>query len=237
MLKTKERAVLPPLPEGRGIRAARIDDYRRKTRLMHTHSGEKREKHAHLWARDPDDWYVEPSECSAALFAMETFCGEVWDPACGLGRIVDEAIRAGHRAVGTDIVCRSQHCGSTVDFLSTSPDGRFVNIVSNPPFKIAEDFVRHALTMVMSGGKVAMILPIVWLAGFSKKRYWLPTSPLRRVYPISPRPSMPPGAVIEAGIRPGNGEKDYAWFVWQNGHPGSADVVFMDTSKYRKKAK
>ena len=193
----------------------------------------KKPKQAHLWERDPNDWYVEPFECSAALFAMERFEGAIWDPACGSGRIVQEARRAGLQAKGSDLIQRSEFCEVTSDFLAGTPRTKSANIVSNPPFGIAEEFVHRALALVRTNGKVAMLLPLVWMAGFSTKRDWLPSSPLRRVYPISPRPSMPPGAVIEAGVRPGNGTKDFAWFVWQNRYVGAPEIVFMNTSQYK----
>ncbi|MFT3728432.1 MAG: hypothetical protein QM759_11465 [Terricaulis sp.] len=193
-----------------------------------------KEKKAHLWERDKHDWYVEPYECSAALFAVEAFRGAIWDPACGVGRIVTEAQRAGLSAIGTDIVKRSDVCTLRCDFLKQQPDIKFSNIVSNPPFGVAEEFVQKSLTLVRSGGKVAMLLPLVWMAGFSAKRQWLPRSPLRRVFPLSPRPSMPPGAVIAAGETPGNGTKDFAWFLWQNGYSGTPEIVFLNTSAYKR---
>lgn len=191
----------------------------------------KKLKNAHLWERDPHDWYVEPNECSEALFAAERFRGAIWDPACGLGRIVEQAHAAGYKAVGTDIVSRSDICAREADFLVSRPAAKFSNIVSNPPFGLAEEFVQHALTLVDKGGKVAMLLPLVWLSGFSTKRNWLPSSPLRRVYPISPRPSMPPGKVIMAGIKAGNGTKDFAWFVWLSGYKGCPDIEFLNTRR------
>jgi hypothetical protein len=103
----------------------------------------------------------------------------------------------------------------------------------NPPFGLAEDFVREAIEIVPRGGKVAVILPLVWVSGFSTKRDWLPNSPLCTLYPISPRPSMPPGRVIEAGEKPGNGTKDFAWLVWQNGYCGEASVRFMNTNEVK----
>lgn len=190
-----------------------------------------REKKSHLWDRDPHDWYVEPPECSAALFICEDFVGTVWDPACGLGRIISSAQTAGYKAFGSDIVQRSDHCIKEVDFLRQDTACEGDNIVSNPPFGIAEDFVRKAIDLVPRGGKVAMLLPLVWLSGFSTKRDWLPTSPLYKFYPISPRPSMPPGRVIEEGIKPGNGTKDFAWFVWMKGYNGEPTVQFMNTKQ------
>jgi hypothetical protein len=58
-------------------------------------SGAERERKSHLWARDPDDWYVEPRWCDDALFAAIKFEGAIVDPCCGLGRILDAAKDAG----------------------------------------------------------------------------------------------------------------------------------------------
>ena len=192
-----------------------------------------RQKQAHLWERDPYDWYVEPHECSAALFQLEVFDGRVWDPACGAGRIVEVALSLGIDAVGSDIVSRSDYCVATSDFLKPSFTPEFRHIVVNPPFSIAEEFVRRAISILPRDGKLAVILPLVWLSGFSSKRDWLPRSPLKTVFPISPRPSMPPGKVIEAGVRPGNGTKDFAWLVWQSGYTGAAEVKFMNTKEHK----
>lgn len=193
-----------------------------------------RQKDAHIWERDPHDWYVEPPECSAALFAMSDFSGVVWDPACGMGRIVESARGAGLQAVGTDIVRRGEICEREFDFLDEDVELGFSHIVSNPPFKHSEEFVRRAIDLVPHGGKVAMLLPLVWLTGFSSKRDWLPESPLKTLFPISPRPSMPPGAVVISGQTVGNGTKDFAWFVWERGHTGGCAVEFMNTKKWKK---
>lgn len=196
-----------------------------------------RQKNAHLWNRDPFDWYVEPYECSMALFEIEEFDGGIWDPACGIGRIIETARASGYAAFGSDIVRRGEFCDEVFDFFSNIPNFEFSNIVSNPPFGVAEEFVQRCLEIIPTGGKVAMLLPMVWLSGFSSKRDWLPNSPLCRFLPISPRPSMPPGRVIEAGERPGNGTKDFAWFVWQAGYHGNPEVVFMNTKSYAKNLK
>ena len=48
---------------------------------------------------------------------------------------------------------------------------------------------------------------------------------------------MPPGKVIEAGIRLGNGTKDFAWLVWQIGYSAPATVSFMNTNIFKQKPK
>ena len=101
---------------------------------------------------------------------------------------------------------------------------RTENIVSNPPFGIAERFVRHA--PLVARRKVAMLLPSKWVQGDRRSR-WLEATPLKRVLFLTPRPSMPPGAVILAGIEPGNGTVDYAWFVWEQGYQGRPIVGWL----------
>ena len=48
-------------------------------------------KQSHIWERVRHDWYVEPHECSLTLFELENFTGPIFDPACGLVRIVGSA--------------------------------------------------------------------------------------------------------------------------------------------------
>ena len=182
---------------------------------------------AHLWVRHPDDYYIEPAWCSERLFAVEKFSGWIVDPACGSGRIIASAHAAGLPAYGTDKVKRSDRCDFTQDFLSDNwfpIPYRVDNMVSNPPFGVAQKFAETALERARK--KVALLLPTAWVQG-NKRSRWLATTPLRRVLFIAPRPSMPPGPVIEAGIEPGGGTMDYAWFIWHLGFDGKPELGWL----------
>jgi hypothetical protein len=182
-----------------------------------------RKRESHLWRRDPLDWYVEPEWCSERLFAMEKFEGLVWDAAAGTGRIVDAARTAGHEAHATDIDPRGYTNVSRYDFFAVPDAQRWepLNIVSNPPFGVAEKFTHLALRVTQR--KVAFLLPANWVQGDKRSR-WLETTPLRRVLFLTPRPSMPPGAVVVSGGKPGNGTTDYAWFIWEHGYAGKPEI-------------
>lgn len=184
--------------------------------------GALRKRESSLWHREPNDWYIEPRWVSHRLFDEEPFEGTVVDPAAGSGRILISAAAAGYETRGFDKVDRGYPYYSVVDFLETATSHD--NIVSNPPFGIAERFVAHALKYTQR--KVAMLLPANWVQGDKRSR-WLEASPLRRVWFITPRPSMPPGQVIQAGQKPGNGTTDYAWFVWQRGYDGAREIRWL----------
>jgi hypothetical protein len=193
--------------------------------------GPLRKRESSLCERERNDWYVEPEWCSARLFEEEKFEGTIYDPACGSGNIVKSARAAGYYVTGSDIVKRSDECLLSIDFLNNNDWDRHHNIVSNPPFKLCDDrknkrfpFVEQALKRATR--KVALLLPSNWLQGDHRSR-WLATTPLRRVYFISPRPSMPPGQVIAAGEKPGNGTTDYAWLVWLHGYDGAPEVRWL----------
>jgi SAM-dependent methyltransferase len=176
---------------------------------------ETRALNAKLWARHPEDYYIEPDWLDDAIFAAENFEGPIYDPACGSGRIVRAAARAGYYALGSDIVNRCAECAFTKSFLDCD---QFVqNIVSNPPFGIADAFIQHALCHATR--KVVMILPAKFTSSDRRSR-WLETTPLRRNLDIVPRPSMPPGPVIEAGFKPGGGKENFKVLVWEAGYVG-----------------
>lgn len=199
-------------------------------------------RNSHIFARDPLDYYVEPHEVDRALFAEHGFHGGIYDPACGSGRIIKAAQSAGAgvdkdgdcRIIGSDISPDRKRLDACVDFLSVRklPSGS-ANIVCNPPFNKAEAFVLHALELVEHGKRVAMLLPLSWLCGFSRERPWMPESPLEAVYAISPRPSMLPGDLVEQGVGAGGGKTDFGWFVWRKGYLGKTELKFLNTTKYR----
>src|ERR1019366_2923182 len=128
---------------------------------------------AHIWARHPDDFYVEPQWLDKRIFEEIKFFGSVVDPCCGLGRVVEAAVGAGLTARGYDKVKRSSWCSSTEDFMAGG--GIFDNIVCNPPFGIAQKFV--TLALACSRRKTVMILPARFGWGDDRSRWLERTHP------------------------------------------------------------
>jgi len=186
---------------------------------LHTLS-DRRPLAAHVWAKDPDGFYVEPFWVDKRLFEVERFSGEICDPCAGIGRTADAAHAAGYRVTATDLVDRDYpKLNGVADFLCS---GRYVeNVVCNPPYHICRAFAEHALKLARR--KVAMI----WLARRLNAAHWLQDTPLARVYLLTPRPSMPPGQVILAGRKPGGGQQDFVWLVFDRGHVGPPELRWL----------
>lgn len=166
--------------------------------------------------RAKNEFYVEPDWAVTPLFRHLSLAGGLHDPCCGIGTIVDAAVRHGIAATGADIADRAKGRFPIQDFL-TDRDMR-ANIVTNPPNKLAPAVILHALDHVAHGGCVAVFAPIGFLA--SQKRYPIFCRPdCELVLVMSRRPSAPPGELLlERGesIR-GNGSTDYAWIVLRSG--------------------
>ena len=184
---------------------------------------DRKEKRAHIYQRDDLDWYVEPDSVSTALFRVERFIGDIYDPACGCGNIVRSAIAAGYGAYGSDIKRRTNESWFTteIDFLTTQfASGSFVNIVTNPPFyrgSGTEAFIRRALEF--SAAKVCVFTSIKFLAGDRRANGLFADYPPSRVWILTPRPSCPPGEWIAAGNKAGGGTNDWCWITWDRLSP------------------
>lgn len=191
-----------------------------------------RERKSHVYEREAADHYVEPFSCSEGLFAVEKFRGPIIDPACGWGRILNAALKAGYTVRGSDIVDRGQVIPMfnfiEMDFLGPNHHLEWFQggeIVCNPPFDKIREFYERAISLVDVGRKVAMIWPARRIAAAT----WLRDTPLQRIWYMNPRPSMPTGEFILAAqrgekdqktgklLKVGGGTQDFCWMIWVKG--------------------
>lgn len=181
----------------------------------------RKPKNAQLWVRHPDDWYVEPPWCDQALFRAVKFTGTIVDPCCGMGRVLDAAHAAGYTTFGMDIVDRGaskRHHFAIANFLER--DEPIANIAFNPPYKHADACVVRGVERAQ---RICAVLLQARYANAQSRVAMLRDLPLRQVLQLSPRPSMPPGTVIEAGEPAGGGEQDFAWYVFEKGYTGKPE--------------
>lgn len=103
-----------------------------------------------------DDLYETPSICVRAALAAGIFprpeSGVVWEPCSGRGAISRELKAAGYSVVSQDLVSydgADDDIVSGIDFLmeTKAPNGVSA-IITNPPFKLADEFIRHGLSLV-----------------------------------------------------------------------------------------
>jgi hypothetical protein len=168
-----------------------------------------------------DDLYETPDCAVRALVAVEPVPLTVWEPACGPGAIVRILRDTGRAVVATDLVdwgCPESQSG--IDFLMErqAPAG-VPAIVTNPPFKLADEFAAHAVTlapevyMLMRG---AFLEGMRWYRADESKRGLGLRDHLVRVWMFAPRlPFMHRHGW--AGKKNSNSGMPFAWFVFHRG--------------------
>ena len=172
-----------------------------------------------------NDLYETPPEAVQALLACERPPMRLWEPACGPGSMVRVLRGAGYDVLATDLVDYSSadQDFSGVDFLirgiAESYGGDRQGIVTNPPFKNAQAFVERALDLVPY---VAMLLRLAFIES-EARRPILDSAHLARVHVFRNRLPMMHRDGYE-GARITSGAIPYAWFVWQRGHMGPAQL-------------
>lgn len=174
------------------------------------------------YAKAEHDYYVEPSWLVDALLDAEklapsTLC---WDPSCGGGTIPRTIEARGGNCLASDIAPRGNV--AVADFFTfRRPLGDATVIISNPPFGVMEQYVRHALTLVT--GRVIILARLAFLESQCRRAFFDET-PLARVWVSRRRASMPPGGT---DIKATGGSIPFAWFVWCHGHVGAPTIGWI----------
>jgi len=169
--------------------------------------------------REPNDFYPTPDYATQALLEREDFDGDIWEPACGKGNISAVLKKAGWLNVkSSDII--DYGYGEVLDFLKSD----FVadNIITNPPYKQALEFVLKAKQS--SNYKIAMFLKTVFLEGAKRHEMFLDEEfPLKTVYQFSRRVTL-----YKGGVKMKNsGMIAYAWFVWDRHYKGKPTIEWI----------
>ncbi|MCC2652787.1 MAG: hypothetical protein K0Q60_2950 [Microvirga sp.] len=160
--------------------------------------------------RERDDFYETPPDAVIDLISAETFHGPIWEPACGRGAISKVLEANGYEVVSTDLVARG-YGRSPIDFLLEQAP-MAPNVITNPPFKLAEEFVRHARRICP--GKIALLLKLAFLEGL-KRADLFRSDPPARVWVFSRRIACTSPVITSRRDGIGGGMLAFAWFVWE----------------------
>ena len=171
-----------------------------------------------LSAREKDDFYATPEKCTRALLSVEAFDGAFWEPACGNGAI-SKALPG--PVVSTDLIDRGFGVAGR-DFLFEQ-DLLAPNIVTNPPFKLADEFVLHALHL--GAVKVAIFMRLAWLEGKARHAALWGPHPPARVWTFCGRQTLWRGD--DPNPQDKGGAIAFAWFVWEHGHTGKPELGWL----------
>lgn len=172
--------------------------------------------------RQNEDYYATDPIAAKLLLEVENL-NNVLEPACGEGHLSEVFRMAGVLGDSCDLINRGY--GKQRDFLTIdSWDG---DIVTNPPYKIAKEFIEHALKIVNTGSKVCMFLKIQFLEGKARKELFKRYPP-KTIYVSSSRILCAKNADFD-GMKAGGGSAvAYAWYVWEKGYSGETILKWIN---------
>jgi hypothetical protein len=171
------------------------------------------------------DFYPTPAYATEALMSREKFEGRVWEPAAGAGDMSQVIEKYNFNVLSTDIKYRGFGSEKSVDFINTDfyPD-LIENVITNPPFKYAKEFVLTAKKVATK--KIAMFLKLVFLEGQRRQEMLMDTEfPLARIYVFSKRVNLYRETLDGKGKS--GGMIAFAWFVWDKSYSGKPTVDWI----------
>lgn len=177
--------------------------------------------------RQEDDFYATDPIAIDILCAVEKFKGKIWENSAGSGCLSERLKEHGYEVVATDLVDRGyEGCVSGVDFLLEGTT-RAENIVMNPPYKLAQQFIEHSLKLIPEGGKVCAFLKVQFLEGKARRKLY-DKCPPKTIYVSSSRILCAKNGDFEGMKAAGGSAIAYCWYVWEKGFQGTTELKWVN---------
>ena len=150
----------------------------------------------------------------------------------------------GYKVRGSDIIDRGYPGTKIKDFLTYEfSGGADVDIITNPPYKYAQEFVEKSIEVIKEGNRVAMFLKLQFLEGQARRKMY-DKYPPKIIYVFSKRALCAKNGEFMADVldREGNVKLDddnnpkkklissavaYAWFIWEKGFTGEPVIRWI----------
>jgi len=171
--------------------------------------------------REQNDYYATDPTAIDDLFAVEKFSDRIWEPACGEGHLSKRMEHFGKGVYSTDLIDRGFGHGN-VNFFDVVRPLLCTDIITNPPYKYAQEFIEKALEL--TGNKVAMFLKLTFLEG-KKRKFFFAKYPPKTVYVYSYRKNCAQNGDFMKF--PQDKAICFAWFVWEKGFKGDTIIKWI----------
>lgn len=172
--------------------------------------------------RQTEDYYATEPKAAELLVDILPGLNNIWECACGEGHLAKVFDNIGKLGKATDLIDRGY--GTIEDFLSCKDSYCNGDIVTNPPYKYAQEFVEHALELVDTGRYVCMFLKVLFLESKCRKELFVKYPP-KTIYVSSSRINCAKNGDFKTFS---SSAIAYAWFVWQKGYNGKSIVEWIN---------
>lgn len=181
--------------------------------------------------RVDNDYYATPKNAIDAILNEVELKGSILEPSAGEGHIsvLLKEKYPNSEIISTDLIERKDKFNvglqGNIDFLGHDFGRTFDNVITNPPFNLAQEFIEKALEV--SNDKVIMFAKIQLLEG-AKRRELFDKFPPKYIYVFSKRVNpLRNGEELDEKGKPWASTMCFAWFVWEKKHDGEPIVRWL----------
>lgn len=147
---------------------------------------------------------------------------QIWECACGEGNLSEVLKNKGYDVLSTDLIDRGYGIGNK-DFLETSNIDIKADILTNPPYKYAKEFVEKALELQVNDYYTIMFLKIQFLEGQARKELFKKYPP-KYVYVNSTRQTCYINGDMSKKM---SSATCYCWYIWKKGFNGEPIIRWI----------
>lgn len=181
--------------------------------------------------RAENDFYATDPIAIDKLLQVENPFPHIWECAAGNGHLAKRLKEHGYNVITSDIIERDYELDFIQDFLKMSVCGlgtkEEYDIITNPPYKFAKEFVLKALHMIKDGRKVYMFLKLQFLEGKARYNELFSKYPPKNVYVFSERIACAKNGEFHKIKELGGSAVAFAWFVWEKGFLGETIIRWL----------
>lgn len=176
--------------------------------------------------RQSEDYYATEPKAIELLLEQEKFNENIWECAVGEWHLADVLKEKGYNVRGSDILQRGNPNTEIIDFLTYDKKWSG-DIITNPPYKFAKEFVEKALEIVENGNKVAMFLKLTFLESKNRKILF-EKYPFKTLYVSSSRLQCAKNGDFETYKKGTGTAVAYGWYVWEKGYKGKPCIEWIN---------
>lgn len=183
--------------------------------------------------RETHDYYAtDPKSLEILLERLKkdkiVLNNSIWECSCGEGHLSKVLEENNYTVTNTDLIDRGYNKNfQQLDFLKTyiEFDG---DILTNPPYKYAKDFVEHSIECIKNNNYVIMFLKLQFLEGKARRKLF-DKYPPKYVYVFSERQRCAMNGEFSKYKNNGatHGAVAYCWFIWQKGYNGEPTIRWI----------
>ncbi len=176
--------------------------------------------------REENDFYATNPE-SLILFLERlqedniSINKNIWECSCGDGSLSKTLIKRDFNVVSSDLIDRGFGTPG-IDFLKQNKQWRG-DILTNPPYKYAMEFVQHSMELIETSSKCIMFLKLQFLEGIQRRKLFEQYPP-RYIYVFSKRQSCAKNGDFE---KYRGGGVSFAWYIWEKGFKGDPIIRWI----------